>query len=185
MVERNVDRIRGTVQNILYYAKERELQREAVAPEQLAEEACNLVQPRADEHGIELQRAFERGRSLFADPRALCSMLVNLLENSVDACRVDKKKDAHRVRLALEGRGRGVAFVVEDNGIGMDRETQARAFSLFFSSKGAEGTGLGLFIAEKIAKSHGGSIRLDSAPDRGTRFTVTIPGHEPKGGSEP
>jgi signal transduction histidine kinase len=64
---------------------------------------------------------------------------------------------------------------VEDNGIGMDRETREKIFSLFFSSKGIKGTGLGLFISNKIVDKHGGSIGVDSSPGCGTRFEVRLP----------
>jgi signal transduction histidine kinase len=64
---------------------------------------------------------------------------------------------------------------VEDNGIGMDRETREKAFSLFFSSKGLKGTGLGLFISNKIVDKHGGDIRVDSEQGRGTRFVIRLP----------
>jgi signal transduction histidine kinase len=57
----------------------------------------------------------------------------------------------------------------------MDQETKEKAFSLFFSSKGAEGTGLGLFIANNIAQKHGGSIKLESELGKGTCFVVKIP----------
>ncbi len=69
----------------------------------------------------------------------------------------------------------GWSFEVEDNGIGMDRETRDKVFSLFFSSKGLKGTGLGLFISNKIVDKHGGEIDVDSEPGRGTRFVVRLP----------
>ena len=69
-------------------------------------------------------------------------------------------------------------FEVEDNGIGMDQETREKAFTLFFSSKGT-GTGLGLFIADKIAHAHGGSIELKSEPAAGSRFVVQLPREAP------
>jgi signal transduction histidine kinase len=68
-----------------------------------------------------------------------------------------------------------IQFEIEDNGIGMDQETREKAFSLFFSSKGTEGTGLGLFIANNIAQAHAGNISVESEIDRGTRFIVRIP----------
>jgi len=71
-----------------------------------------------------------------------------------------------------------VRFQVVDDGIGMDQETQEKAFSLFFSSKGT-GTGLGLFISEKIARAHGGHIDLSSKPGEGTCFTVHLPRKKP------
>ena len=110
--------------------------------------------------------------------QAIRSMLVNLIENSVDACRLDDKQD-HEVSIRLAGLPDHIQYEVQDNGIGMDQETQEMAFSLFFSSKGAEGTGLGLFIAEKIARSHGGSIDLESTPGVGTRFVVNLPRERP------
>ncbi len=73
-----------------------------------------------------------------------------------------------------------VLFIVEDNGIGMDQETREKAFSLFFSSKGMEGTGLGLFIANRIAIAHGGSIELESESDVGTRFLLRLPRRRPE-----
>ena len=56
----------------------------------------------------------------------------------------------------------------------MDQETTEKALSLFFSSKGAGGTGLGLFIANKIAQSHGGAIDIQSAENEGSKITVTM-----------
>jgi signal transduction histidine kinase len=102
-------------------------------------------------------------------------MLVNLLENSFDACRADKTKKEHRVSFSVRRAHPWMAFEVEDNGIGMDRETREKMFSLFFSSKGLKGTGLGLFISNKIVDKHGGSIRVESEPGRGTRFLVRLP----------
>ena len=93
----------------------------------------------------------------------------------MDACRVDKKKAGHRITLATRQDERFIHFEIKDNGIGMDQETKEKAFHLFFSSKGSEGTGLGLFIANKIAAAHGGKIQIDSAPNRGTHFVISIP----------
>jgi PAS domain S-box-containing protein len=176
MVSRNVDRIRGTVLNILFYAKEREPEWEEITAEEIANEAFSLVESKAAELNIQFtkQLAADAGR-FDGDPLALRSLLVNLLENSLDACRVDRKKTTHRVAFTVGSDAEHVRFEVEDNGIGMDRETREKIFTLFFSSKGTEGTGLGLFIANNIAKAHGGSIAVDSDIDRGTRFVVKIP----------
>jgi signal transduction histidine kinase len=66
----------------------------------------------------------------------------------------------------------------------MDQETQEKAFTLFFSSKGT-GTGLGLFISDKIARAHGGEIHLSSEPGKGTRFSVRLPRTRPPEGDAP
>ena len=70
-------------------------------------------------------------------------------------------------------------LLVRDNGIGMDRETREKAFTLFFSSKGTGGTGLGLFISNRIARSHGGRIELKSEAGVGTQFVVALPRSRP------
>lgn len=176
MVTRNVDRIRSTVLNILYYAKEREPNWEEIPAEELAMEAFNLSESKAAELGVEFTHDFAGGLGRFeGDPLALRSLLVNLLENSLDACRVDHKKSEHKVTFRAFREPGEIQFEVSDNGIGMDQETREKIFSLFFSSKGTEGTGLGLFIANNIARAHGGSILVESETDQGTKFLVKIP----------
>ena len=83
------------------------------------------------------------------------------------------------VSLAVSGDDEQLQFRIEDNGIGMAQDVQDRAFTLFFSSKGAGGTGLGLFIANKITRAHGGSIELESEEGKGSTFTVKLPRRRP------
>jgi signal transduction histidine kinase len=91
---------------------------------------------------------------------------------------LDEAKPEHEVIVRLDGTPDHVRFEIADNGIGMDQETQERAFTLFFSSKGT-GTGLGLFIADKIAQAHGGAVELQSEPGVGTSFVVKLPRKRP------
>jgi PAS domain S-box-containing protein len=186
MVQRNVGRIRDMVLNILYYAKERDPDWKVVSSMGLANEVLLIMEPKAEKLKIALKKDLHPDTSdIEVDPKALQSLLVNLMENSLDACRVDKKKEKHAVTLRVSGEEEYVRFEVEDNGIGMDRETREKAFTLFFSSKGVEGTGLGLFISNKIAHAHGGAIDLESEPDQGTRFVVRIPKRRVESKSKP
>jgi signal transduction histidine kinase len=73
-----------------------------------------------------------------------------------------------------------VTFEIEDDGIGMDADTREKIFSLFFSSKGQAGTGLGLFIAHQVVRQHGGTIEVASAPGQGSCFRVRWPRARPK-----
>ena len=176
MVERNVERIRSTVLDILYYAKDREPDYEEVQVAGVIEEVCGVLQAKADNHDIMFSTKIDgNAKTIEADHQALRSMLVNMIDNAFDACRMDKWKDEHLVSLAVAGDGDEVRFSIEDNGIGMGQDVQDKAFTLFFSSKGSGGTGLGLFIAHKIVQAHGGRIDLDSESGRGTRFDITIP----------
>jgi len=171
-----IGRIRKMVLDILFYAKERDLNFEPVEATALASEVALVVEPKARTLGIAFVREFDAAAgTLEADPASLQSALINILENAVDACLRDKKQEAHTVALRLTREGDTVAFEIADDGIGMDGETRDNLFTLFYSSKGDKGTGLGLFIADKIVRQHKGQIEVKSTPGKGSVFTVRIP----------
>jgi len=175
IASRNIRRIRSMVMDILYYAKDREPQWEEIPIKELMEEVCENFSDRAKRNNIDYICEIDPdAEKLEADRNALRSLLINLLDNSLDACRIDTKKKTHTVTLKVDHNPSQIVFNVSDNGIGMDQETREKAFSLFFSSKGAGGTGLGLFIANKIAEAHGGSINIESAEGKGCEFTVKM-----------
>jgi PAS domain S-box-containing protein len=180
MVERNITRIRRMVLDLLYYAKDRVPELEKTSAPALAEEVCEVMRGKAAELNIDFTCEVDGGAGEFdVDPKAVRTLLINLVENAIDACRVDKKKAAHQVRIGLKGYPEYIEFEVEDNGIGMDQEIRERAFSLFFSSKRGSGTGLGLFISNKIAQAHGGEIKIESELNKGTRMIVKLPRKPP------
>jgi signal transduction histidine kinase len=176
MVQRNVAGIRSMVLDILYYAKDRELVVSDVSVEALVSELRDVVAKKASDLGIELRMSSDVEDGTFqGDFKAVRSMLLNILENSLEACRSEQERKAHRVSFQARRTPPWMVFEIEDSGIGMDRETREKIFSLFFSSKGIKGTGLGLFIANKIVDRHGGTIEVESEPGRGTRFLVRLP----------
>ena len=176
MVQRNVERIRSMVLDILYYAKDRELAVEEVDLAALVSEFREGLEKKASDADTTLEIDIAEDTGVFpGDPQAIRAMLLNLLENSLDACRMDKDKDSHTIRLGIRRDPQMMVIEVADNGMGMDQETREKLFSLFFSSKGIKGTGLGLFISNKIVDKHGGSIGVDSEPGRGARFEIRLP----------
>jgi PAS domain S-box-containing protein len=174
MLKRNIERIRSMVLNVLYYAKDREIFWRSIDVVKMVSTVEEILTNRASQVGAELKMKSEEG-TFDGDQDAIQSLLINLLENSLDACRVDKKKTSHEVSLSAYFSDDQMVFDIADNGIGMDQETKEKAFSLFFSSKGAEGTGLGLFIAHKIINSHHGTIDIESQLGEGSRFIVKLP----------
>jgi PAS domain S-box-containing protein len=176
MVQRNVSRIRSMVLDILYYAKDRDLDLADIDVGLLMKDFAEILEKKAQDLDVQLVIDTVPGIGSFAgDAKAIRAMLLNILENSLEACRNDPNKPTHRVRFAARRAEPWMIFEVEDNGIGMDRETLDKIFSLFFSSKGLAGTGLGLFISNKIVDKHGGTIQVDSEPGRGTRFLIRLP----------
>lgn len=176
MVVRNVERIRSMVLDILYYAKDRELEIVDVDVAALVSELAEIMEKKAVDAGVGLRFDVAPGAgTLPGDAKALRAALVNLLENSLEACRAQPGAKNLQVVMSVRRLDPWMVIVVEDNGIGMDRETREKLFSLFFSSKGSKGTGLGLFIANKIVDKHGGTITVDSEVGRGSRFVIRLP----------
>ena len=188
-----VDRLRKMVLDLLYYAKNRELNWEVVVARAFAEDTATLVEAKATERGVRFVRDFaEAGMAtggdgggadlgtFEADAGALSSALVNLLENAVEACAADTRKQDHAVTFRVRGTSDEVTFTIIDNGTGMDRETREKLFTLFFSSKGSAGTGIGLFVASQVVRQHGGHIAVASERGEGSTFTVSLPRRLPE-----
>jgi signal transduction histidine kinase len=185
-VKQMVERIRRVVLDVLYFAKERPLSRKRLAVSTVAQSLMALASPRVQKHSIELVTAEDAALGWFeADDAVLTPALNNIFENAVDACLADRDKTAHRVTFSVGSRPDHVVFEIADNGVGMSPETQRNIFDLFYSSKGQEGTGLGLFITRQVIEQHGGKLEVESEPGVGTVFRVRLPRMLPRAESEP
>jgi signal transduction histidine kinase len=106
------------------------------------------------------------------DPQGIHRCLLNLLTNAVDAV----EEDDGEVRISTHYQEEnGMLITVEDNGSGIPEQISQRIFDVFFSTKGSQGTGLGLAVTKKIIEEHGGRIEVQSIPDQGTTFTIQLP----------
>ena len=181
VVKLMAERIRKMVLDILYYAKERDLKWERIDALSFAEEIARVLAPKMSDHDIEFEKKFDTKIGEFeVDAGHIHSALINILDNAVDACTIDSIKKAHKISFYVGQDRNYIDFEVIDNGIGMDADTQVKIFTPFFSAKGEKGTGLGLFIANKIIEQHGGNIEVKSTLGKGTRFRIRIPKIMPK-----
>jgi two-component system, cell cycle sensor histidine kinase and response regulator CckA len=110
---------------------------------------------------------------------ALEQLAMNLILNARDAM-PDGGCVTVCTAVAAEINGAGeeapALLRVQDTGVGMDEATRARAFEPYFTTKAAgKGTGLGLSTVHDVVTRHGGHVEIQSAPGRGTTFTVTLP----------
>jgi signal transduction histidine kinase len=175
-VQLMVGRIRNLVMDILFYAKKRDIKWEKVDLYHFAEETARIMESRLKETGIVFQRDFTNAPAdCEIDPSYVHAALMNLFDNAVDACQRNDPSAQSRITFAVAPDNGDIHLSIIDNGIGMDRETQGKLFTLFFSSKGIKGTGLGLYITKTIIEQHGGTIAVSSKPGRGSRFTIRLP----------
>jgi signal transduction histidine kinase len=109
------------------------------------------------------------------DPRMLRIAVDNLLSNAAKHA-----AGGHWIRVSAESSGREVHIRVEDRGPGIEADEQASLFEPFCRGRAAEdaqipGSGLGLSLIRGTAEAHGGRVTLDSAPGRGSAFTIHLP----------
>jgi len=138
--------------------------------------AMTLVRERAQRHGIALDLQVDKRLADFnADERKFKQILLNLLSNAVKFT-----PDGGRVDVSAKLNGKAVEVAVRDTGIGIAPEDQEKVFAEFVQvgrdyTRKAEGTGLGLALTKRFVELHGGEIRLESAPGKGSTFTFTLP----------
>lgn len=171
-----VGRIRQMVQDILFHTKERKPNLERVDVRRFSEDVAKVIEPKMQENQVRFHKTFKEAEGEFEiDPKFIRSALINILENAIDACRKDTGQGNPEVCFTVTTEKDRVVFHVADNGIGIDAKQKEELFELFFSSKGSQGTGLGLYIANNVVGQHGGTIQVDSSPGKGARFTVELP----------
>lgn len=178
LIKQMADRIKKMVLEILYYAKSRKLEYKSVDVVKLVQTVISTVSNLARKNGVQIEAQIPESLGEFdIDSNWLQSALINLAENAVEACKYDKiRTKNHLVKFTLwEDEKKRVCLSIEDNGMGIDQETREKMFTLFFTSKGSQGTGLGLFIANHVVQQHGGTISVESTLGEGTTFKVCLP----------
>ena len=180
-VKQITGRIRKMVLEILYYAKSRELRYRSIDIAEMADKVVGDAMAIAAKNGVRLEANISPSMGFVdVDPTWLQAALVNFVENAIDACTYDRSKEDHIVKFdAFEIAKDRICFIIQDNGMGMDQETREKMFTLFFTSKGSQGTGLGLFIANRVIRQHDGSINVESEPKKGSRFQICLPKSKP------
>ncbi len=182
MVKENVDMVAQLVRDILYCSKERAPEYEEVNPNDIVSQVHGLYGKKAIERGIDfsIHRDNEMDRAIL-DRKGIHAVLTNLVSNAIDACQSDRQQKAkHWVRLKVVCHGDNLVFEVVDNGTGMAKEIKEKMFHGFFSTKGGQGTGLGLLITDKVIREHRGDIFVESQPGEGTVIRVRLPRYPPE-----
>jgi signal transduction histidine kinase len=150
--------------------------RDRVDVARIVTQATESVQERFASAGCQFEVNVGSGLpNVDADCDALVTVLINLLDNAFKYTDDDK----HIALQAFADNGY-VCFEVRDNGIGLSKRSASKAFDRFYRvdhelSRRAEGCGLGLSIVRFIVDAHDGTVFVDSAPGKGSTFTVRLP----------
>ncbi len=176
IVKRNITEISTITQNILYSSKKRGLECLKVSPEKIVKDVVTLFREKAITMDIVLEYFANTDLPLVSlDAFSMRRVLSNLIWNALEACKKDQSRDLHTVIVRADFYDQfRFMFEVEDDGVGMDEVALKNVFNKFHSIKGNDGTGLGLFVVDKIVKEHGGRIEVLSSPDKGSTFRVVL-----------
>lgn len=179
-VESQIERTTKIIQELLLYARRPEPVRSPLDLNACVTECLALFQPEFDRRRIVLATEWNHQiEKVEADGRQLQEVFNSLLENALDAMptggtlfvrvspHAELKQADHRTWVAVK---------LIDTGCGMNASQLVQIFQPFFTTKRAgRGTGLGLASALETVRAHGGDIKVESEPDKGSRFTIVLP----------
>jgi len=165
-------RMANTIRSLLTFVRHHEPERSPTDLSELARQVVSFQGYHLAAIDISLDvEADEMPRAL-VDPHQIRQVLLNLVKNAADA--IEEMGRPGRIVIRV-GRGRGVFRIeVEDDGPGIPGDLSGRVFEDFFTTKPG-GTGLGLSVARRLANDLGGSLKAESVPGEGSRFSLELP----------
>jgi PAS domain S-box-containing protein len=160
------------VRDLLEFARPRSEDFILIDVKELIAKTLEKLSNRLQKQNVKVREdAAEDLPGLYADPRQLQQVLVNLCLNSLDAM---PGGGTLTVGAHLNG-SEHVTVTVADTGFGIDAESLPKIFQPFFTAKKRRGLGLGLPICDRIIKAHGGAIEVESERGVGTTFRIHMP----------
>ncbi len=170
---------------LLAYAGKGQINARPMNPVQTIEDAIRLMTMSVPSN-VEFSASFGDSGVINGDETQIRQVAMNLVQNAVEAteahgghvyltagCVTLTEEQLAEKRFSVQP-GSYFSLVVEDDGHGMDEDTRSKMFSPFFTRK-AKGHGLGLAATQGVVEQYGGVIRVDSAPDEGTRIELLLP----------
>ena len=175
VLQTNFDKTTTLVKDFLSFAKGRLPDLALSDPNLLMTSVNDLYKDAASQQGATLVLDLAKKiKPAYFDPEGIEACLTNLLSNGIDAVILGGGENG-LVTLRTRDEENDLIFEVEDNGCGMEWEVKQRIFTTFFTTKGGEGTGLGLLTTRKIVQEHGGKIEVDTKENVGTTFRIRLP----------
>lgn len=178
VLQTNFAKTTTLVKDFLSFAKGRLPDLKLTDPNELMHAIYDLYRDTAAKQGVKLVLDLETDiEPAFMDPDGIEASLTNLLSNGIDAV-ILRGGEEGQVTLRTRDENGDLLFEVQDNGCGMDWEVKQKIFTTFFTTKGGEGTGLGLLTTRKIIQEHYGKIEVDTVEGVGATFRVRLPRHQ-------
>jgi len=182
MIDRSLTRLKGMrnlIMDLLDLTKiesgKKERKMRDVNLAEIAKMAMDTMEPYAIQRSVKMKLDVQGDPQLLADANEMEIVFNNLISNAVKY-----NKDGGKVQVSICDRGKDLEIKVSDSGIGMSEEDSDKIFQDFVRIKNSKtkeitGSGLGLSITRKMIEQYNGTIEVESKPDEGTTFTVSLP----------
>ncbi len=170
-----IDRIHNIIQDLLSYARPKNINVSLASPNACIRNAIRLAQPQINGKAIQFHFTPMREDALAVlDTNKIQELVLNMMLNSISAI---EKEGKIEIRLQ-ESKDKELIITVMDDGAGIKEDILPQIFKPFFTTK-PRGTGLGLSICQTVIEAHKGSLEVKSQVGRGTSFTIRLPVLQP------
>ena len=176
VIRDEIRRLNGIIEEFLSFSKSRRLQLSDFSVIEVLQKIVSLITEEASTRGVTFETKWRHTPAVIPmDINKLQQSFLNLIKNALESMPEEGK-----ITISINNDGAHVLIEIVDTGIGIPGEHLPRIFERFYvadksRSKRLGGTGLGLSIVKHIVNLHNGKIEVESAPGKGTKFTVTLP----------
>ena len=175
IIEKEADRLGRLINDILILSKiESDIsgEEDEFLPNKVVDDVINMVKVLADNKNITIELDERNNDLLFGDKDRFLQLVLNIVENSIKY-----SNEGSKVKISSFTNGDNYNLIVEDNGIGIQKEDIPRIFERFYrvdKARKSGGTGLGLAIVKHIVKTFNGNIKVESVLGVGSKFIIQI-----------
>lgn len=172
MLKRNTEVMKDLVLDMLSYSRPSKPECEVTDINMICTDVVDLLKNGAKEVKVDIELDLDPEiEQVSVDAKGIYRCVLNLVTNSVEAC----TGNSGSIRVVTKSGANRLEISVVDTGCGISEEHMGDLFKIFFSTKGENGTGLGLAVTQKIVQEHEGTIKVDSELNVGTVFTISLP----------
>jgi len=165
-----VDRLANITSEILEYSRLSKLNIKECDVNNIIQQSLNQLEGKLAASGIKTEQNFcQKDLKIKVDPEKLKQVILNLIDNAVDAM-----NGGGKLKVKTSRQKEYVVLEITDTGEGIDKNDLDNLFNLFYTTKN-RGTGLGLPVSKKIIDDHGGNIIINSTPGKGSVFSISLP----------
>lgn len=171
IISNEITRSKSIIDEFSNYGKLKSIEKEEIDISYLFEDISNILNPLFKLNKAKLNIEMNQEIYINADYNKLKQVLINLLKNTIEA---KQELLPLEVNINITKRKDRIIIIIEDNGIGMSKETLNKVYDIFYTTK-PNGTGLGLAFCKEVIELHQGKINIASEENKGTKINITLP----------